>query len=221
MLFNSQAFVLLFLPPVLAGYYALAGSAAARHGLLIAASLLFYGFWDPRFVPALAALTALNWLVGRAWMRTGRRWVLDAGIAGNLALLGVCKYADFFTAQIAWLLGSDFAPWGIILPLGISFFTFQKISYLIDLRRGARPVYGLLEFSAFVTFFPQLIAGPLVRHNEVIPQLLADPRGEAMGENIARGLALFTIGLAKKAGLADTVALVCDPLYARAAAGQA
>jgi D-alanyl-lipoteichoic acid acyltransferase DltB (MBOAT superfamily) len=110
-------------------------------------------------------------------------------------------------------------PWDIVLPLGISFFTFQKISYLVDLRRGDRHVYGLLEFAAFVTFFPQLIAGPLVRHNEIIPQFALPPRRPEMWENLARGAALFLIGLAKKSAIADTVALVCDPVYARVAAG--
>ncbi len=106
-----------------------------------------------------------------------------------------------------------------MLPLGISFFTFQKISYLVDLRRGDRHVYGLLEFAAFVTFFPQLIAGPLVRHNEIIPQFALPPLRPELWENLSRGTALFLIGLAKKAAVADTVALVCDPLFARAAAG--
>ena len=105
-----------------------------------------------------------------------------------------------------------------MLPLGISFFTFQKISYLVDLRRGDRHVYGLLEFAAFVTFFPQLIAGPLVRHNEIIPQFALPPRRPAVWENLARGAVLFTIGLTKKAAIADTIAPICDPLFA--AAGQ-
>ena len=218
MLFNTQAFVLAFLPPVLALYY-VARTKGARQAVLVAASLLFYGLWDWRFVPALAALTVANWAVARWWGATRRDGVLVGGVVLNLVVLGVCKYANFVGANVAGALGVGFEPFGIILPLGVSFFTFQKISYLVDLRRGDRHVYGLLEFSAFVTFFPQLIAGPLVRHNEMIPQFAADPRGGQVWENLSRGALLFVIGFAKKAGVADSAALTCDPVFARAALG--
>ncbi len=221
MLFNSQAFILAFLPAVLAAYYAAAGRLALRQAVLVAASLVFYGWWDIRFVPLLAALTLANWGLVRLYAACRRDAVLVAGVALNLAVLGACKYANFAAGTLAALFGVAHTPWGIVLPLGISFFTFQKISYLVDLRRGDRHVYGLLEFAAFVTFFPQLIAGPLVRHNEIIPQFALDPRRPEKWENLARGGVLFTIGLAKKAAVADTVAQVCDPLYARAAAGAA
>ena len=216
MLFNTQLFVLGFLPPVLALYYAL-GSVRARQAVLVGASLAFYGHWDWRFVPALVALTLANWLVARAWAATGWRWVLGGGVGLNLAVLGACKYADFVVGNLAAIFGQTVSPLGIILPLGVSFFTFQKISYLVDLRRGDKHIYGLLEFFAFVTFFPQLIAGPLVRHNEIIPQLQSASRDT--WENLSRGAVLFIIGFAKKLFLADTAALVCDPLYAKAAAG--
>ena len=219
MLFNSQAFILGFLPCVLGLYYLLAQRRAARQAVLVAASLVFYGWWDVRFVPLLVGLTLANWLVVRAYGRWRRNVWLVAGVVMNLAVLGICKYADFAAGSLDALLGVAHQPWGIVLPLGISFFTFQKISYLIDLRRGDRHVYGLLEFAAFVTFFPQLIAGPLVRHNEIIPQFDLPPRRPQVWENLSRGSALFTIGLAKKAAIADTVAQVCDPLYARFAAG--
>ena len=220
MLFNSQPFILLFLPCVLAAYYALARSRPWRQGLLVAASLVFYGGWDLRFVPFLVALTLLNWLVVQAYARWRRDAWLLAGVAGNLLVLGVCKYANFFGDNLAALLGTRAPSWDIVLPLGISFFTFGKISYLVDLRRGTdRHIYGLLDFATFVAFFPQLIAGPLVRPHEIIGQFALDPRRSAMWENLSRGAVLFTIGLAKKAGVADTVALVCDPVYARVAAG--
>lgn len=218
MLFSSQAFVLVFLPAVLGLYYAAAG-LRARQFVLVAASLVFYGYWDIRFVPALVGLTLAVWLIVRWYAASRRRGVLTLGIGLNLAVLGVCKYANFVGANLAGLLGTGFTPFDLILPLGVSFFTFQKISYLIDLRRGDRHVYGLLEFFAFVTFFPQLIAGPIVRHNEMMPQWARDPHGPALWENISRGLVLFTIGFAKKAGLADTLALTCDPLFAQAAGG--
>ena len=219
MLFNSQAFILGFLPGVLALYYAAARWRAGRQAVLVTASLLFYGWWDVRFVPLLVALTVANWLVVQAYARWRRDALLVAGVMLNLLVLGVCKYANFAAGFWTALWGGTHQPWAIVLPLGISFFTFQKISYLVDLRRGDRHVYGLLEFAAFVTFFPQLIAGPLVRHNEIIPQFALPPRRPAMWENLARGAVLFAIGLAKKAAIADTLAPVCDPLFARAAAG--
>ena len=218
MLFNSQLFVFAFLPPVLLLFHA-AGSTSQRQAVLVVASLLFYAGWDVRFVPALVGLTLANWLVARWWGWTRRDGVVVFGIALNLVVLGVCKYANFLGANLAAALGAEFEPFSIILPLGVSFFTFQKISYLVDLRRGDRHQYGLLEFFAFVTFFPQLIAGPLVRHNEMIPQFARDPRGEAMWENLSRGALLFVIGFAKKAGIADTAALTCDPVFAAAALG--
>jgi D-alanyl-lipoteichoic acid acyltransferase DltB (MBOAT superfamily) len=211
-LFNSQAFVLGFLPVVLAAYY-LAAGVRARQVVLVVASLVFYAGWDVRFVPALVALTVANWAVAQWFGRTRRDGVLVGGIVLNLAVLGVCKYANFLGANLAGLAGAEWAPLPIILPLGVSFFTFQKISYLVDLRRGDRHVYGLLEFAAFVTFFPQLIAGPLVRHNEMIPQFARDPRGDWAWENLSRGAALFIIGFAKKAGIADTAAIPADLVF--------
>ena len=219
MLFNSQTFILGFAPCVLLLYYAAAARPVARQVVLVAASLLFYGWWDVRFLPLLIGLTLANWLIVRAYAACRADAVLLAGIVINLLVLGVCKYADFAANTVAGLLETTHQPFGIVLPLGISFFTFQKISYLMDLRRGDRHVYGLLEFAAFVTFFPALIAGPLVRHNEIIPQLAASPRRREMWENLARGAALSLIGLAKKVALADTVAQVCDPAFAQVAAG--
>lgn len=215
MLFNSQSFVLIFLPIVLGLYYA-ASSLRARQIVLVVASLVFYGYWDVRFVPALMLLTFVNWAVSRWFGATRRDGVLVFGILLNLLVLGTCKYANFFGANIAALFGIGFTPFSIILPLGVSFFTFQKISYLIDLRRGDKHLYGLLEFFAFVTFFPQLIAGPIVRHNEIMPQWHVNPHRPELWENLSRGLVLFTIGFAKKAGLADTAALVGDPLFMKA-----
>jgi D-alanyl-lipoteichoic acid acyltransferase DltB (MBOAT superfamily) len=187
--------------------------------ILVVASLAFYGYWDVRFVPALVLLTLAIWGIVQWYGATRRDWILVLGVVLNLAVLGICKYANFFGANVAALLGFDFTPFNIILPLGVSFFTFQKISYLVDLRRGDKHIYGLLEFFAFVTFFPQLIAGPIVRHNEIMPQWRNDPHNAYLWENLSRGFVLFTIGFAKKAGLADTAGLVCDSLFAKAAAG--
>jgi len=216
MLFHSQLFMLGFLPPALLLFHA-ARTQAAREWVLIVASLIFYGGWDWRFVPALVALTLANWLLVRQWSFTGWRGWLAAGIALNLGVLGLCKYADFVVGNLAALLGVHAGPLGIILPLGVSFFTFQKISYLMDLRRGDRHVYGLRAFFAFVTFFPQLIAGPIARHNELIPQFAR--LTSASWQGIGRGLLLFGAGLAKKLLLADPAGQVADPLFALAEAG--
>jgi alginate O-acetyltransferase complex protein AlgI len=217
MLFNSQVFITGFLPIVLGLYYAVASRRSARQSVVVLASLAFYGWWDIRFVPLLAGLTVANWLIAQ-WFGVHRaRWIPILGVVLNLAVLGLFKYADFFSGTAYALLGENFHPWQLILPLGISFFVFQKISYLIDLRRGDRHIYAFLDFCMFVTFFPQLIAGPLVRHNEIIHQFALDPRRPEMWENLSRGFVLFVIGVAKKVALADTLAMVADPLFTRAA----
>ncbi len=223
MLFQSQVFIIGFLPPVLLGYYLVAGSRMLRHLLLVAASVFFYAWWDWRFVPLLAGLATATWLLAeghrRGWSAKSRLNLPLLGVALNLGALVLFKYADFFGANIAWLLGFRWLPMLLVLPLGISFFAFQKISYLIDLKRGDRHFYGFLDFCLFVSFFPQLIAGPIVRHDEIIPQFRRDPRGPAMWANLSRGLVLFTVGLAKKLGIADSLVPIVDPLFAKAGVG--
>ncbi len=217
MLFNSQAFIIFFLPIVLGLYYALADRRVARQLLIVVASMGFYGWWDPRFVPLLAGLTVANWLIARCFGRWPVGWIPVLGVAFNLAVLALFKYADFLRGTVFDLTDQPWQPWSLILPLGISFFVFQKISYLIDLKRGDRHIYGFLDFCMFVGFFPQLIAGPLVRHNEIIHQFQANPRGPAMWENLSRGFYLFVVGVTKKVALADTLALAVDPLFQKAA----
>jgi alginate O-acetyltransferase complex protein AlgI len=217
MLFNSQPFILVFLPIVLGLYYLAAEYRRARQILIILASLAFYGYWDWRFVPLLVGLTLANWAIVQLHGRGLWRGLPMLGVALNLLCLVFFKYANFFADNAAELVGERHQHWDIVLPLGISFFVFQKISYLMDLHRGDRHIYGLIDFSMFVTFFPQLIAGPLVRHNEVIHQFGLNPRRPEMWENLSRGFVLFVIGITKKVGIADTAALVCDPLFQHAA----
>ncbi len=218
MLFNSQAFIFGFLPVTLAGYYLFAERQAWRQAWVIAASIAFYGYWDIRFVPLLLGLTMANWLIVQWFGRARHQWILLAGVLLNLLVLALFKYADFLRGTVFGIAGEDWQPWRLILPLGISFFVFQKISYLMDLRRGDRHIYGFLDFWMFVTFFPQLIAGPLVRHNEIIPQFARNPRGPDMWENLGRGLVLFIIGVSKKVVLADTLGHLADPAFAKVAA---
>ena len=215
MLFHTQAFVLGVLPPVLVLYYLVAGSPLLRKLLLVATSVLFYALWDWRFVPLLAGLAVATWIIAALHLRGYRKSLPALGVALNLGVLIWYKYTDFLGASASWLLGHTWTPLALMLPLGISFFVFQKISYLLDLRNGDRHGYSLLDFCLFVSFFPQLIAGPLVRHYELIPQLSRNPRGPAMWENLSRGAALFAIGLAKKLALADMLALIADPVFAK------
>jgi alginate O-acetyltransferase complex protein AlgI len=215
-LFHSQIFVLGFLPVVLALYYAVAASQRWREVVLITASLLFYAWWDVRYVPLLAGLAVATWGLGRLHLIWPRAVLPVAGVVLNLGALAWFKYADFIGANLAWLAGQRWTPLHVVLPLGISFFVFQKISYLIDVKRGDRHEYRFLDFCLFVSFFPQLIAGPLVRHNEIIHQFHADPRGPERWENLSRGLVLFLIGMAKKLAIADTVSPGADALFAAA-----
>lgn len=225
MLFQSQIFLLLFLPLVLVGYYLSARSesivgANTRKWLLLAASLWFYGYWDVRLLPLLVFSIFFNWLFAKLYPSHGR-YLLTIGVVLNLALLGIFKYADFFADTIAFLLGTRHDEWSIILPLGISFFTFQQISYLVDLRRKRAPEYGLLDYALYISFFPQLIAGPIVRHHELIGQFVLDPFRPGLGERMGRGLTLLAIGLGKKVFLADPLGHVANPLFERAAEGVA
>ncbi|MBV8766781.1 MAG: MBOAT family protein [Hyphomicrobiales bacterium] len=216
MLFHSQEFILLFLPALLSLYYLAANSAATRQSVLLAGSLFFYGWWDVRFVPLLVGQVLATYALALAQERTGRRGFLVIGIVLNLSSLATFKYLDFLIGSAQALTGIDLPRAGVVLPIGISFFSFQLISYLIDRMRGEAPIYPLREFALFVMVFPHLIAGPIVRHNELIPQFKLDPRRDGAGFRFSAGLALFTLGLAKKVLLASRLARLVDPLFSAA-----
>jgi alginate O-acetyltransferase complex protein AlgI len=219
MLFSSQACILLFLPVVCLAYYALAEYPHGRLRLLLIASLVFYGWWDPRFVPLLAGSVVGNWIIALGWKRYHLAMLIVSGVTLNLLLLGVFKYANFFAGNLLPLFGYEHAPWQLVLPLGISFFTFQQITYLVDLRRGRAPIYRFEEYAAFVAFFPQLIAGPIVRHDELIPQFKANPGREGYEERLTRGIVLLVLGLIKKVLLADEFAPEVDARFGDIASG--
>lgn len=220
MLFSSQPFLLLFLPLSLLAYYAFAKSYTARITILTTASMAFYAWWDPRFVPLLGGMILMTWLVVRLHGMRRTSWILVIGVGLNLGVLGLFKYANFFAENVLNVLGVEHQGWSIILPLGISFFTFQQVSYLIDRYRSTAPVYGLLEYAAFVSFFPQLIAGPIVRHNQLIPQFADSPWRDGLAEQVSRGLVLFTLGLIKKVFFADELAPIANAGFDTVAAGQ-
>ena len=225
MLFHSQLFLIVFLP-LAYGAYLLAGKADQRWGtlprklVLTLASLTFYAYWDLRLVPVLVGSVLVNWLLVRTPWPRGRVLIV-LGIVINLVVIAIFKYADFFASNLATLFGADHTRWDLALPLGISFFTFQQISYLVDHHRGTAPRYGLADYALYVTFFPQLVAGPIVRHDELIAQFARGPWAAGAAERVGRGLTLLTIGLAKKVFLADPLAEIVDPIFAAAGSGAA
>lgn len=213
----------MFLPITVAGYSLLIhfGWIRAAFVFLTLASLAFYGFWDVRFLPLLLGSLAFNYLASRIITRSeGRRRTtsLVAGLVFNLGLLIFFKYAMFAQTVLHDLGGGGFGLTGIVLPIGLSFITFQKIAYLVDVYRRSPVQQDFLNFSLFVTFFPQLIAGPVVHHQEVMPQF-SRPRMQSLSSDLAVGITIFVFGLAKKVILADSLSLVAKPVFDLAAQG--
>ncbi|MCB4803595.1 D-alanyl-lipoteichoic acid acyltransferase DltB (MBOAT superfamily) [Methylobacterium brachiatum] len=222
MLFNSFVFLLAFLPAALILHALVARAAPAwRLPLLVVLSFVFYGWWDVRFVPLLAGSILANWCVARLYRRRPGRWLIPGAIAANLVLLGLFKYLDFFADLANLIPGLEAPRLGLALPLGISFFTFHHIMYLADLRSGRAPAFGLTKYALYIAFFPQVLAGPLVRWSEIMHQFDEQPyaRPDA-AERFARGLMLLTVGLAKKVFLGDPLAAYVNPVFQAAAAGK-
>jgi alginate O-acetyltransferase complex protein AlgI len=225
MLFNSYTFILGFMPLTLLLFHGLraAGLTRSSTGLLAVLSLGFYGWWNPIYLLLIVPLIVANFalaasIVPRAGRRPrGARPLLVCGIVLNLATLGYFKYANFFVDNLNAVAGLDLALGKVVLPIGISFFTFQKIAFLVDAYRGKVDRLNFVDYALFVTFFPQLIAGPIVHHSEVIRQFREQARVSMSA--IALGVTIFTIGLAKKVVLADTAALYASPLFDAVAAG--
>ena len=216
MLFTTQVFLLGFLPLTALVYHA-ADSRRLRLWVLLAASLFFYAWWDVRFLPLLLLTGAVNYGLAAAYRRDRRRAFIVLGIVFNLVVLGFFKYTNFLLGAVVTALGASYAPLDIVLPLGVSFFTFQQISYLLDLERGQVAAYGPLEFACYVSFFPHLIAGPIIRHHELIPQFDGLGVRHIDREMMARGLGLFAFGLMKKVWVADQLAPYADAGFAAAA----
>ncbi|MGY2046717.1 MBOAT family O-acyltransferase [Methylobacterium sp. JK268] len=217
--FNSLAFLLVVLPAVLALHaLCLAWRPGWRPALLLGVSLAYYAWWDPRVMPLLLASAGLNWAAGEALLRTGRRAIVAVAIGLDLAVLGLFKYLGFFADLVDAATGATLAGPDWVLPLGLSFLTFQHVAYLVDLTRGTGPRMTLAEYALTVAFFPRVIAGPLVRPAEIAPQWRAPP-AEPWAELAARGLLLLAAGLAKKVLLGDALAGYVDPVWAEAASG--
>jgi alginate O-acetyltransferase complex protein AlgI len=226
MLFQTQFYLFAFLPVTAAAYYAVARFPLARAGILSAASVIFYGWIDLRLAIVPLTQISLTWLLVRIHDRLGHRAWLGAAIVLNLLSLAAFKYFDFLAQTLEGLTGFPLPRANIVFSfdiplLAVSFFSFQLISYVIDRSRGQAPLYPLPTLLLFVMFYPHLVAGPIVRHNELIPQFAADPLRPGLWFRIGCGLTIFAIGLGKKVLLADPLASLTDPLYYAAAHSRA
>ncbi|MDI3294244.1 MBOAT family O-acyltransferase [Janthinobacterium tructae] len=234
MLFNSFAFLFGYLPIVLAGYFLLdrfTPSASWRLApalWLALASLFFYAWWDVRYLPLLLASICVNYGAGRligARAGAARKRALVAALALNLGLLAYYKYANFFidsvnAVAVAAGAGAGSLPWtglDIILPIGISFFTFTQIAFLVDCYRGEVREYRFIHYVLFVSYFPHLIAGPVLHHRDMMPQFADPANAHPRTANFAIGLSIFTIGLAKKVLIADNLSPLAMPVFAAGA----
>ena len=221
MLFHTQLFILLFFPVVWGGWRLLNGRSVLQQYWLISASFLFFGWWDWRFVPLLAGSILVNWVLARnvspAQEQESRVPLLAFGVTLNLGILFLFKYMGFASETAIALGGLEMDPIYWVLPIGISFYTFQQISYLVDRRYRNAPQYGLRDYALYVSFFPQLIAGPIVRHNELIPQFSNAGLINERSKRLAQGITLFVIGVAKKVLIADQLAPHADAVFAQSA----
>jgi alginate O-acetyltransferase complex protein AlgI len=224
MLFNSYPFVFAFLPVTLLAFFCLGRiSKEWAAAWLALASIVFYGYWSAMYVPLLLGSVACNYACGRLlqrWAETvlGRR-LLFASVAANLLLLGFYKYAGFFLAALGDIAGSDLPVLRIGLPIGISFFTFTQIAFLVDAYRRRAKEYSFTHYLLFVTYFPHLIAGPILHHAEIMPQFESAGVYRASARSFAIGLTTFAIGLAKKVLIADSFAAISSPVFDAAGGG--
>jgi len=215
MLFNSYEYIFFFLPITFFIYFFLLNKrlVTGAKGFLVFASLFFYSWWNPIYLPIILVSMLFNYMIGEILGRDGenkrvnRKWILTFGVLSNIALLGYFKYADFFIENFNYISGENVGLYHLALPLGISFFTFQQISYLVDSYRKETAEYDFLNYALFVTFFPQLIAGPIVHHKEMMPQFASKWNLVKNYRNIATGLFIFSMGLFKKVVIADAFAV--------------
>lgn len=228
MLFNSHAFIFLFLPVTLLVFFQFGRvSAKLAAGWLAAASLFFYGWWSPAYVALLVASIVFNYRMGLAIVRADaagdarrKKRLLVFAVSADLLLLAYYKYANFFLDNVNAALGTSASLGDIILPLGISFFTFTQIAFLVDAWQGKAREYSFVHYGLFVTWFPHLVAGPILHHREMMPQFGHPGTYRPDYDNLAAGLTIFVIGLFKKVIIADGVAEYVAPVFDAPQAGQ-
>ncbi len=219
MLFNSYEFIFVYLPIVFLMFFGLVKHCGQRAATLwlVAASFFFYGWWDYRYVPLLFVSICFNyWIGGKIRRGNGCKGWLAVGIIGNLSLLGYFKYTGFFLSTVNELVGHAIfdVPY-LVLPLGISFFTFTQTAYLVEEYRGEAESHSFLTYCEFVTVFPHLIAGPIIRHRDMLPQFMEGKNFSVDHKNLAWGLTLFAVGLFKKTVIADDLSPWVDEVFAR------
>jgi len=217
LLFNSYEFIFVFLPITFLIYFYLNHKrlTEASKGFLVFSSLFFYSWWNIAYLPIILSSMLFNYVIGNSLnretgeghQRVAKKQLLTFGIISNIALLGYFKYTDFFIENFNLAFNTNAELLNLALPLAISFFTFQQISYLVDSYRQETKEYDFLNYALFVTFFPQLIAGPIVHHKEMMPQFAKTRNKVKNYKNIAMGLFIFSIGLFKKVVIADTFAV--------------
>ncbi|MHA7872917.1 MAG: MBOAT family O-acyltransferase, partial [Hyphococcus sp.] len=221
MLFSSLAFILGFLPLTLAAVWIAkrVGGVRAALVVLLVASLVFYAWQTPLYILLIGASIAVNYTLGNRIVATGSRLWVTLGVVFNLCLLGWFKYAGLFSTTISDLSRVDITIDGVVLPLAISFFTFQQIAFLADCLHAQARRYRFVDYALFVAFFPQLIAGPIVHHADLTPQFSGPRFVRFRADDIAAGLFLFSIGLSKKVLIADGLAPIADGVFDAAADG--
>ncbi len=224
MLFNSYIFLFVFLPITLVVYYwsRIRFDREVSFVILVLASFIYYAYWKFSYLPILFISVVANYFLG-AWLSKNSdrksRWVLSLGVIGNLCALAYYKYANFFVDNLMLLTGESYSTFSIVLPLAISFFTFQQIAYLVDASKGEAKEYSFVHYCLFIAFFPQLIAGPIVHHKEMLPQFIDKARNYFDQHLFWQGCQQFSIGLFKKVVIADTVALYAGPVFLAADQG--
>lgn len=212
MLFNSLSFILLFLPISVIVYYFLIQKRIILGARLwlVAVSLFFYAFWNVYYLPLILISMAINFTLGSTItssdVRLNKRFLLILGVIFNIGALAYFKYTDFFISNVNLIFHTSIPFQHIALPLAISFFTFQQVAYLVDCYKGLTKDYDILSYTLFVSFFPQLIAGPIVAHYEMMPQFMKISNLVKNYKNIFLGIFIFLIGLFKKIVIADTYA---------------
>ncbi|MHB8138256.1 MAG: MBOAT family O-acyltransferase [Smithellaceae bacterium] len=226
MLFNSYAFILIFLPLVAAGYFLLHRYLPAKWALvfLLTASLGFMSFWNVEFALVLMFSVLINYACGSALSTAAgkkaksKKLIFLAAITFNILLLGFFKYSNFFLENINAVFAANIQAPHLLLPIGISFYTFMQIAWLTDIYRHGGFRYNFISYCLYVTFFPYVISGPIAYHREVIPQLESETTRRFSTMNLCRGLFIFSIGLFKKCAIADTLALIADGGFAASGA---